>query len=382
MDNIIAVLGRRNRVCGVHLGGIPRSYLENILSAMKKPFPELTHLKLHLYNDSYETLPVPPPLLPVLPYSFLGGSAPLLRVLSLDGIPFIGLPRLLSSATQLVCLYLGRIPHSGYFSPEAMVIALSALTSLEDLWLEFQSPLSRLDRESRRPPPSTRSVLPVLTELRFTGDTEYLDDLVARIDAPQLDELNITFFNQVVFDTPQVTQFVSRTPTLEALEKADVVFDRDAAWIDLSSDYGELKVKIPCGESDWQVSSLKQICTSSLPPFSKLEVLYVYEVLYYHPYWQESIETVEIALWLELLQPFTAVKRLYLSKKAKRVILPALQELVGARTTEVLPALQNIFLEDELWPVQECIEQFAAAREVTGHPIAISEWDRTSSTKK
>ena len=377
MDNILAVLERRNRVCGVHLGDIPRSYLESILSAMKKPFPELTHLKLHLYNEPFSV----PPLLPVLPYSCLGGSAPLLRVLSLDGIPFIGLPRLLLSATHLVCLYLGRIPHSGYFSPEAMVTALSTLTSLEDLWLEFQSPLSRLDRESRRPPPSTRPVLPVLTELRFKGDTEYLDDLVARIDAPQLDELNITFFNQVVFDTPQVTQFISRTPTLEALEKADVVFDRDAAWVHLSSDYGELKVKIPCGESDWQVSSIKQICTSSLPPFSKLEVLYIYEVLYYQPYWQESIETVEIALWLELLQPFTAVKKLHLSRKVKPFILSALQELVGARTTEVLPTLQNIFLEDP-WLDQEYIGQFIAARQVTGHPVAVSEWDRTSTTKK
>jgi hypothetical protein len=168
---------------------------------------------------------------------------------------------------------------------------------------------------------------------------------------------------------------------LEALEKADVVFDRDAAWVHLSSDYGELKVKIPCGESDWQVSSIKQICTSSLPPFSKLEVLYIYEVLYYQPYWQESIETVEIALWLELLQPFTAVKKLHLSRKVKPFILSALQELVGARTTEVLPTLQNIFLEDP-WLDQEYIGQFIAARQVTGHPVAVSEWDRTSTTKK
>ena len=365
VGNVIAALKRSNRVCNITLLGVPSSHLENILPAMQRPFPELTHLKLHLYNET----------LPVLLDSILGGSAPLLRVLSLDGIPFPGLSKLLLSTTHLVCLYLERIPHSGYFSPEAIVTALSTLTSLGDLRLEFQSPLSRPDRESRRPPPSKRSVLPVLTELRFKGDVEYLDDLVARIDAPQLDELNITFFNQIVFDTPQVIQFISRLPTLEALEKANVVFSHDAALVNLSSDYGELKVKIPCGESDWQVSSLEQICTSSLPPLSKLEDLYIYEVPCRQPYWQGNFKTVEIALWLELLQPFTAVKKLYLCQKVAPFILPALQELVGARTTEVLPTLQNIFLED-LQLVQKHIGQFVDARQVNNHPITVSKWHR------
>jgi hypothetical protein len=205
-----------------------------------------------------------------------------------------------------------------------------------------------------------------------------LDDLVARIDAPQLDDLNITFFN--VFDTPQVMQFISRTPTLEALEIANVVFSRDAAWVSFSSDYGELKVKVPCRESDWQVSYLEQICTSSLPPLSRFEVLYIYEVSDMQQHWQEGIETVEIALWLGLLHPFTGVKELYLSKKVGPFIALALQELVGARTTEALPTLQNIFLED-LRLVQERIGEFIAARQVISHPIAVSGWHRGSSTK-
>jgi hypothetical protein len=368
IDNMIAALKRNDRICNITLLGVPSPHLESILPAMQEPFPELTDLKLRLYNET----------LTVLPDSFLGGSAPLLRVLSLSGILFPGLPNLLLSATHLVCLYLECIPHSWYFSPEAMVTALSTLTSLEDLWLEFQSPLSRPDRASRRPPPSTRSVLPVLAELRFKGDVEYLDDLVARIDAPQLDDLNITFFN--VFDTPQVMQFISRTPTLEALEIANVVFSRDAAWVSFSSDYGELKVKVPCRESDWQVSYLEQICTSSLPPLSRFEVLYIYEVSDMQQHWQEGIETVEIALWLGLLHPFTGVKELYLSKKVGPFIALALQELVGARTTEALPTLQNIFLED-LRLVQERIGEFIAARQVISHPIAVSGWHRGSSTK-
>jgi hypothetical protein len=57
--------------------------------------------------------------------------------------------------------------------------------------------------------------------------------------------------------------------------------------------------------------------------------------------------------------------------------MPALLELVGRRTTEVLPALQNIFLEKlrPSGPVQEGIRQFVAARQVTGHPTAVFHWD-------
>jgi hypothetical protein len=368
VDNIIAVLERRDRICEITLRNVPRSRLEKISAAMHEPFPELTHLLLWSYGETVS----------VLPDSFLGGSAPRLQVLSLEGIPFPGLPKLLLSATHLVHLYLERIPHSGYFSLEAMLNALSTLTSLQLLRLEFRSPRSDSDRESQRPRPPTRSVLPVLTELRFKGVSEYLDGLVAYIVAPQLKHLGMTFFNQIVFDTPQIIQFISRTPTLEGIDNAHIVFVHGAACVNLSSQtsgHGELNVKIPCKDFDWQVSSLEQVCTLSLPPFSNLEDLYIYEDSDPQPNWQDNIEH---ALWLELLHPFATVKNLYLSKKIAPLIVPALQELVGGRTTEVLPILQNILLEElqPSGPAQEGIGQFFAARQVTGHPIIVSHWDR------
>ena len=67
-----------------------------------------------------------------------------------------------------------------------MVSAFSALTSLRTLWLRFQTPQSRPDWPSRRPPPSNRFVLPVLTYFLFKGVSEYLDELVAQIDVPRL----------------------------------------------------------------------------------------------------------------------------------------------------------------------------------------------------
>ena len=86
---------------------------------------------------------------------------------------------------------------------------------------------------------------------------------------------------------------------------------------------------------------------------------------------------MENELWLEILQGFIAVRNLYLSKEIARRIVPSLQELVGARTREVLPSLQNIFLEEleQSGPVQEGIGKIAAARQLSGYPIAVSLWE-------
>ena len=359
VDNIIAVLERSDRVCRIYLDfkGLD---LDKLSAAMQVPFPELTDLRLQSNGETS-----------ALPDSFLGGSAPRLEVLWLDRIPFPGLPKLLLSTTNLVTLELGNIPHSGYFSPEAIVTALSTLTRLVELWLEFESPQSRPDTEHQHPPPPTRSVLPNLRWFHFKGDSEYLEVVVAHIDAPRLDELNITLFNDIVFDTPQLTQFISRIPTVEALEKAHVTFDGDAAAVELSSQTSGksdiLKVRIPCRELDWQVSSMEQVCTSCLPPLPTLDL----HIDGNRQHWQGNVDDV---LWLQLLHPFTFVKNLYLTEEIAQRIVPALQDLVGVRAMEVLPTLENIFLEEgqRSGPVQEGIQQVVAVRQAAGHPIAVS----------
>ena len=368
-DEILAVLERCDRVVGIDL----YANLETVLAAMQVPFPELTRLSL-LSDDGMES---------DLPDSFLGGSAPRLEYLWLDRIPFPGLPKLLLSATHLVKVYLDDIPHSGYISPEAIVAVLSTLTSLEKLSLQFKSPLSRPDWANRRLPPPTRSVLPILIYFSFKGACEYLEDLVTCIDTPRLNELSITLFNQIVFDTPQSIQFISRAPTLRTFEKVHVVFGGDAAEVNLSSQSsgnGKLNMRIPCIELDWQVSSMEQVCTSCLPALSALEGLYIYENRYRPPVWKDNIENT---LLLELLRPFTGVKNLYLSKKFASLIIPALQELTGGRMTGVLPTLQNIFLEEHQLSgtIQAGIQQFAAMRQVTSQPIAVSRWNNSKRDK-
>ena len=371
-DNFVAALKRSDRVVEIKLLIIGDSALEKVFAAMHVPFPELTSLGISRWRGEMGTVP---------PDSFLGGSAERLRLLRLERIPFPGLPKLLSSATHLVNLHLTDIPHSGYISPEAMVTVLSTLTSLERLSLGFESPQSRPDQGSRRLPLPTRIVVPVLAFLKFKGDNGYIDDLVACIDAPRLNDLNITFFNQIVFETPQFMQFISRTPRLKAPKTADVTFGdslskdkKDTARASLRSETsgnGEVVVNVRCEELDWRVSSMEQVCTWCLPPFSTLENLYIVGQGR-RSYRQDDIEN---ALWLELLRPFTTVKNLYLDEFAPHII-HALEELVGERATEVLPALQSINLRhhDPYYPpgpAPKGIERFAAARQ--GH-IAAGTW--------
>ena len=370
-DNVIAALEHNDRICQMDFHEFPRSLFEEVLAAMQQPFPALTCLVLRAGN----TIPV----LRLLPDSFLGGSTPQLQRLFLDGIPFPGLPKLLLSATHLVRLDLRNIPHSGYFSPETMVDCLSVSTSVKRLAIEFESPRSCPDRKSRRPSPPTRTLLPVLTFLEFKGVSEYFEVLVARIDTPLLDKLHITFFHQLIFDTPHLTQFISRTPKFTAHDEAHVNFDDWSVWITFTQAFDgaqALELGISCRVPDWQLSSLAQVCSLPFSPFIPMvEHLYIHYG-YLDLLWEDDIENSQ---WLEFLHPFTAVKDLYVSWGWTPHIVPVLQELSWERVTAVLPALQSLFLgplpSEDSRLVEEGIRQFVSARHLAGHPIAVSRWE-------
>ena len=368
-DNVIAALGESTRVYEVNLD-LAGFQVEEVLAAMQVSFPELTETWLWSHYDETP---------PVIPDSFLDGSAPRLRIFTLDNIPFPGLPKLLLTATHLAHLRLYNIPHSGYISPEEIVALISALSGLETLFLSFRSPQSRPDQGSRHPPPSKRPVIPALTHLNFKGVIEYLEDLVAFIDTPQLESLYITFFNQIDFDTPRLAQFINRSPKLRKHE-AQVEFDDSGANIALPPRSRTLQISISCIEPDWQLSSIEQICNSSLYLLSTVEDIYIAHQ-YSRLVWKN--DAIENTQWLQLLLPFTAVKNLYLSKVFAPGIAAALQELVEGRIAVVLPSLQNIFVEgfEHSGPFQKNIGQFIAARQLSDHPIEISVWDKGSDTK-
>ena len=368
-----SVFVHHNRVSKIYLVELKSSPLQRLATAMQVQFPALISLRLH-FDASRLGYPVP-----VLPNGFLGASAPNLQTLELYHIPFPALPKLLLSATGLVHLTLSSIPHSGYFSPKAMVTGLAVLVSLESLTITFESPLSRPDRETQATQaPPTLNVLPALTRVVFNGASEYLEYLVARLDAPSLDSIWITFFHQLIFTIPQLAQFMRRTPRFLTFNEAHVNFDDSGvqvASLPLSRALDEKsRLRISCKKLDWQLSSLAQVFTSFFPSIDMVEHLYIYRPRNLPSRWQDDIENGQ---WLEIFEAFTAVTDLYVCKKFAQCIIPALQDLVGERVMDVLPALESLFFEDlqPSGPVREAIGQFVASRRLFGHPVAVLDWD-------
>jgi hypothetical protein len=368
-NNIIAVVKQHNRVRNIEIKFVQISFMKKLRAMrMEDPFLVLTSLRLHSQIGS----------LPSLPDSFLGGSAPRLQTVYLYGVPFPALPNLLLSTHDLVELRLWDIPLSGYISPEAMVTGLSPLTRLQYLVLRFRSPRSRVDRENRLVPRLTRVVLPALTTFDFKGNSEYLEDIVAQVDTPLLFWFGITFFNQLIFDTPLLGHFISRTETFKAAHEAQVIFSRDKVMVRLYPQNGDssrevLSWTISCWPSDWQLSSVVQVCDSALSPLPTLERLEIH----IERIWKHDVENSQ---WVELLHPYTSIKDLLLRGESIQHVAPALEQLSGERVTEALPALQNLFLSgpQPSKPVDKVIGEFVAARQLSGHPVAVHRkgwWD-------
>jgi hypothetical protein len=222
----------------------------------------------------------------------------------------------------------------------------------------------------------TRVILPALTDFNFSGDSKYLEELVSRIDAP-LDCIAITFFDQSVFDIPLLHDFIGRTKILNSTHRVDASFSNFRSRISFFERKGDIDFKVLCLEMpcssytvDSQLSSFAQACSSLLSSLPSLEHLGIYKAGLLLSEWQDEVENTQ---WMELLRPFITVKDLVPDEAFVLSVASALQDLAGERATEILPALQNIFLEgfSSSDPVPEGLSKFIAARELSGRPVIV-----------
>ena len=373
-----AAIVHRNRVCQINLFFQTTSQLQRLTSAMQEEFSALTHLRLCFTSfTNPHSLPAPD-----LPDGFLGGSAPHLQSLELNRIPFPALPKLLLSATHLVRLTLKNIPRTGYISPEAMINCLTTLGNLKSLAIEFETLIFRADRESRRPPPSARAVFTALTRLSFQGASEYLEDLVAGIDTPLINSIWINIFHEPSLITPQLAHFMRRTAGLREFDFHEARVDFNLFGVQLepllqTRTFNEKFVlRISCEKLSSQISSAAQVITSFIPSIYMVTHLYITGTGPLCNALREQIGTQNTP-WLDFFHPFSAVENIHFSVSFAPRIALALRELGG--TTEVLPTLKNIFLEElqPSEPVQEAIGRFVANRQLLGRPVAVFDWNRT-----
>jgi hypothetical protein len=221
-----------------------------------------------------------------------------------------------------------------------------------------------------------RAIFPALYRLTFGGVAGYLDDFISRIDAPLICRLDMTFFNQtfVTSDFCQLRQFIGRAEIFKSLTHARINFGFIAVEVSLSQQTQRynphLSVRIRSRTLHPQLQSLAEVGSASLLPLSKVESMeFSSELLT----WQLHEEhTEEDSRWLNVLQPFSAVKNLYASENTLPSFAYALQELPEDGLTDVLPALQGLSLDEPIPPgpvdkpsppaVEEAIQRFIAIR--------------------
>ncbi|KAH9970488.1 hypothetical protein BGW80DRAFT_1521563 [Lactifluus volemus] len=339
--NIISALEHHDRVSEIYLE-MSSTVLKRLYRVMNKPYPVLTYLRLYISNSKSA---------PVLRDTFLGGSAPRLEYLYLSGIPFPALPKLLPFCHDLVNVHLWKIPNTGYISPEAMATALSALTKLKVVDIEFESPASRPDPTNRPPSSFTRVVLPALTRFHFHGASEYFEDLVARIDTPSLIFVSTGFFNELDFDIPHFLQFISRTQIPRSLEEAKLCFEGLV--------YFGVGRRDPPGGKEFPIALSITISCQRLIVTS------------YHGVFSDWKDYVDNPQWLEIFHAFSALQHMQIPPRLGQIIGSALQELTGESVMDALPMLRHLYLPRPFESTQQAIEPFISSRQRSNHPVTV-----------
>ena len=355
-NNIIAALKQFGRVSSISL--TVTSSLRKKLSAISEPFTQLEDFVLFSQDNLQLTFPS----------SFHLG--PRLRTVHLSRIAIPSLPRLLSPSQFLVDIQLHEIPITGYFPPEAFANALSGTTQIRSLSLHFLSLPPRRNYLRLPPPPGERAVLPALTCLKYRGTSKYLDSFVARIDAPRLSKINITFFYQPTMDASQLGHFIGRTEIHTSVIQADIKISADAISISSTRSRAStpLRLQISCKQIDWQLSCMAQVCDQISPFLSRVSDLGIYTA---PPLGGRDDWISE--QWLALLRSFKFSGALYfcVDGEVTTTILRALGP-ANERNAAMLPSLRHFDVGKHMemvGPSWDSVQSFITSRWVSGHPV-------------
>ncbi len=196
-----------------------------------------------------------------------------------------GTPRCLSgnfASVIVVCdpsrLILERIPSSVYyFSSESVIAHIRTMAQLRTISTNFLSATPRLGLTNGLflPPCQTsqaRIELPDLKRLVYRGVSTYIESLLARIRAPLIQDIDITFFNQLTFRIPRICTFISGPESFRPTT-ARIDFAQTSARMlsitpsaslqsnESQSQSPDISLSVSCARLDFQVSAMSRICS-------------------------------------------------------------------------------------------------------------------------
>ena len=301
-EGAILALKQYDRVHRVRLK-MPPSSLQKLIVTMDEEYPILEYLIIaHRDEDDSAVLTFPETL-----------QAPHLRHLALIGFALPIASRLLTTAVCLITLFVAMVHPSTYFYPNTLLQWLSFMPQLETIVIDFYFPhrSRHVGGQFTRTAITTPVTLPNLRCIRFYGVTAYLEALLFRLSAPRLENLQIVFFNQLMFSVPRLLHFVDTTENLR-FKTARFYFSDENVDVEVYP-YEEAKmyalsIIVNCCHLDWQVSSVAQIFSALSPVFSSVEHL----TFEHRKHSRSSEEHNEVyrSEWLKLLHSFRNVKTL------------------------------------------------------------------------
>ena len=365
--NIMVALSHPDRLCEIDLN-VKSSWAVPIVKIVLKPCQALERIRITVKNTMGPSI--------LFQNAFLGGSAPHLKVIKLDGIsfPFLEIRRVLLSTDNLIELHLSKIPHAAYFSPDDLVTSLSTLVQLKSLTVDFYSPASSPPFSTTRRLPQSTS-LPSLESFYFHGTSEYLDDFVSRIDLPALCSFTIRLFNQIFFDLPQFGQLIPHLKALESPTRLRITLSAELVSLFFLPEAGHPSHRIcsfetSCRRLDWQLSFVTQIL-GHLPPLLSRVVHVTIETNQGIPTGKEDVDSTQ---WRELFHSFTHVKEVRVVEA--ELVQGVVQALVTEATATgvLLPELSDLYLHDfDIFQfVSDAAEQFIAMRSLSGRPVSLT----------
>ena len=134
-------------------------------------------------------------------------------------------------------------------------------------------------------------------------------------------------------------------------------------------------LEIICREPDWQTSSMAQVCSQLSLLISHVEQLAIHE---YTPGQARQGNGLDPTLFLDLFDPFPALRHLHIYGELRPLVTRALQELTREKATEVLPSLRRLVFEGP--PIQKDMQGFITARQNSNHPVDV-EWRESNDSR-
>jgi len=346
-DNIISALKQSGRITSIRLT-ITNSLIEKS-STVEGWFPELVELVLMSQDGGW------------MPFTTASWWGPRLRTLHLTRVSFPGLLQFLASSRNLVYLQLHEVLENWRISLDVLTNALSGMTQLRSLSLHL---FSTHHYTGSLPLPWERVVFPTLTHFDFQGTSEYLEDLVARIDAPHLEDFGLTLFKQPMA-LPQLRMFVHRISMHKSFSRVDIQFCGRAISISFIQPVPTatcLKLRVSCRTLDVQLFFVAQICRDS----AFIEDLHISAALLLR-----LIDHFNDSGWPKLIDSFRGVKWLHVAGNSSVRIVHVLRPSEMRRDTvqTVLPVLRKLFVREHghrYVPLREAVPSPMVSRRLSG----------------